>query len=383
MKNVLVIIGKLGNGGAEKKATFLSSEFKNKYNVTMVVFNRSNEDYIYDGKIYEIKELQLIGPKTIFGLIKLRKIKKELKIDVSISFGYKACLFNTLTKYKDKVVISIINMISLKNNKVQNFIYKRITLKKADVIIPVSNKIKYNLINNYNIEKEKIKTIYNPCNKNEIDRLKDESISEEYINYFNTNNTVINIGRLNKQKGQIYLIKAFEKVVEEIPNSKLAIFGRGEEYETLKRYIDKKNLNKNILLAGFEKNIYKYINNSTMLILTSKFEGMPNSILEAMYLGIPIVSTDCDSGPREILEPNSDINDKIDSIKQCKYGILFPNIKKNNLTDEEYINYIKDSIINMLKNKVIQEKYKNLSKERIKDFDYNNILKEWYSIIEE
>lgn len=381
-KNVLVIISKLNNGGAEKIAIYLAEKLANKYNVHILVSDLKLQDYKCSVPIIELPIMKIIRLKTILRINEIKKIKRELNIDYTISLGFKSNFFNVISRVNDKVIVSVVNMIRLKELKKQDFLYKHFVLKKADVIVPVSKRIEMDLIENYKAKKRKIKTIYNFCNEKEIDELKIEPIEDEYSWIFESENVVATVGRLHYQKAQIYLLKAFKKVVKEIPDAKLIILGRGTLYDELNDYIVSEKLEKSIILLGFKQNLYKYLYKSSMFVLSSRYEGLPNSIIEAMYLSLPIVSTDCDSGPREVLEPNSNLTDKVDDIKECEYGILFPNIIKNNLTEEEYIDYIYKSIVKVLKDKKLKEKYSKLSKKRVEDFRYDKIIDEWIEIME-
>lgn len=375
-KNILIMVGKLNNGGQERVAVNLANNLSEKHNVIMIVSSLEKVDYNYEGKIIVIKELKSLKfIKNIIGLRKLRKIKKENNITHTISFGYKYNLFTLLSKVKEKNIITM--RINLNYHKDDKFMYKHFIFKKADVIVPVSKYIEEQLINEYNVSKNKINTIYNFYEKEKIEKLSKEKLNEDL------SNTVISVGRLHEQKGYHNLIKSFSKVVKEIPDAKLIILGRGILEESLNELIKTLNLEKNIKLYGFKENPYKYMKNSKIFVLSSFYEGLPNVVLEAMACGLPIISTDGDSGSREILAPNTKVSEKAKKIEYAEYGILVPKFTQNEtneLSKEE--NIMADAIIELLKNEKLRNKYKKLSKERVEYFNKKDIMNQWLDIVE-
>ena len=113
---------------------------------------------------------------------------------------------------------------------------------------------------------------------------------------------VINIGRLTYQKAQVHLIRAFKRVVNEIPSSKLVILGQGELKKELDNEIINCNLQNNVFMLGFQENPYIYLKKSSVFVLSSLYEGMSNALLEAMYCVLPIIATDCKTGTKKILK---------------------------------------------------------------------------------
>ena len=120
---------------------------------------------------------------------------------------------------------------------------------------------------------------------------------------------IINIARFTDQKDHITLLKAFQKVSEKYM-CKLLIMGYGPNKNLINNFIKKNRLQKKIKVIGFQLNPYKYINKSDLLILSSIYEGLPNVILEAMTLKKFVISSNCPTGPYEILNNG-------------KYGYLF------------------------------------------------------------
>ena len=143
------------------------------------------------------------------------------------------------------------------------------------------------------LTKSKVKTIYNPAYDKEIYALCKKR------NPFKKNKLkkIINVGRLEMQKDQLTLIKA----VENIENVSLTIIGYGSLYYKLSKYITDNKLSKKIKILQNISNPYPYIKNSDLFVLSSLYEGFPNVLAEAIMLRVPIISSNCNSGPAEIL----------------------------------------------------------------------------------
>lgn len=178
---------------------------------------------------------------------------------------------------------------SLKNYKKKFF---KCIYKYANKIICQTSEMESEL-KNYNIPSSLLQTIYNPIDKEKIDKLKKES------NPFEENSfKYIAVGRLSYQKGFDLLIKAFNKVIKSNPKSKLYILGdinynNKKTYNELKQLINQNNLKESVIFLGYQENPYKYLENANVFVLSSRWEGLPNVLLEAKYIGIPIVATDC------------------------------------------------------------------------------------------
>lgn len=146
------------------------------------------------------------------------------------------------------------------------------------------------------------------------------------------------------------------------------------------------NIEKDVIFLGFKDNPYKYINKSKIFAFTSLREGFPMVLLESLASGTPVISTDCKTGPREILAPET--KNEVSAIKFSKYGVLTPpfNYDKFNFNQTVLTKKEKDyanTLINLMKNKELINKYKENQKERIKEFIPKNIIKEWKKIIDE
>ena len=385
-KNIMFIIPTLCGGGAEKTVANLSNYLIDKYNIYIVVFKDTETKYSYSGNLIILNNnpSKNVFKKIIFtikSIFKLKKLKKDLKIDYSISFLTPADSLNVFSKVKTcKNYISIRNTDSiLMKNKIMRLLTK-VSCKKCDHIISISKQVQDDIINNFGIKKGKITTIYNPSLSIEFG--KSDNIFEE--SFYKKNKVIVNIGRLTEQKGQWHLIKAFSKVVEKVPNAKLLILGQGEMKERLEKLVKMYKMERHVFLVGFVNNPYDYLKKSKCFIFSSLFEGLGNSLLEAMSCEVPIISTDCISGPREILAPNTDYRKKVENkyVKE-EYGILTPVFKSsddNVISKEELI--LSNAICEMITSEKLLCHYKEKSRERVKDFKIENIVMQWIETIE-
>ena len=396
------IIPTLSNGGAERVVSLLSQYFSDKENYKVFIFLFKNDVvYNYGGKLIN---LNLNFNKNRNPIIKysnwknaisiMNYEKKRRNLDVVISFLTYSNLLNIFSKNKENTIISIRNNLDgklFRHNNFYNFCKEMIIkqLYKKHSIVSVSKKIKVDLLKKFNFDEKKIKVIYNPIDINKINKLKKKSISSNYSNLFKKK-VVINVGSLDYQKGQWHLIKAFKKVKQKINDDVvLLILGKGNYEKSLKKLASKLGLSKDIYFLGFVKNPYKYIYNSDIFVLSSLYEGLPNVLLESFTCGTPVISTDCVSGPKELLAPDLfSHNKKIKDINYCKYGILIPPFSleqcerkmfsAKNISKEKFLS---ESILKLIFNDKLHEKYKMKGKKRSFDFSISNIGSVWEELL--
>lgn len=377
MKNIAIITTTLNKGGAERVAANLSLEFEKFYNVYLIVLDGTNIKYPYGGTLIDLK---LPPSKSIIGKIKtllkrihaLKKLKKIYKIEYSISHLPSCNYINVFSKKKDKIFCYVHSMLKA---DVKTIIRERIISYFSDKIICVSECVRQNMIKKFKIKNDKVITIYNFCPEIELsDVAKNE---KESI-------MVVNMGRLAQPKGQWHLIRAMHYVVERNSNVKLKIIGEGQLREKLEKLISKLNLEKNIELCGFIDNPFLELCKCDIYVSSSLWEGLPMALVEAGMCKLPIISTDCDAGCREILSPNTAIDKKTDKIEEATYGILVPICKSGNQEQKELTNEeieLAKAILLLVNDKEKRKKYANLAEKRAKDFLPETIMKKWSEII--
>lgn len=404
----IIIINSLAKGGAERVATNLLKEKIFDY---VIIFEENLNSYILPSQ--KIINIKIHSTKNILKKIlnfflrykKIKKIKKELKAKISLSMLDTPNILNVITKENDKVIISFRAHYSLTFMEEESlgpklirvilkYLYKYIIsyiYNNSDLMIAVSNSVKKDLIDNFRIDKSKIKVIYNPLLLDEINKLKNEDL-KHYSDIFK-NPVLITAGRLTKQKSQWHLIRVFKMVKNEFSNLKLVIIGNGELKNYLinlsnelgmKTYIWEQNYlhdKYDVYFLGIQENPYKFISKSKIFLLSSLWEGFPNVILESMACGTPVISSDCKGGPREILAPKTDFNYQTKSPEFAEYGILMPvPIKDYKKSEDNFDSTEKiwaDFLIKIFKDDKIIIDYSKKSLIRAKDFDIKVIAKQW------
>ncbi len=172
--------------------------------------------------------------------------------------------------------------------------YMRTAYQYADWIIAQQDEMKEDIVKNLRIDKKKVIVLQNP-----IDTLSIEEKTKEESPYSYIDNSIkyLQVGRVSEDKSQDVLLKAFKCVHDENPNTRLDIIGAYNEhdsyYQNLVNYIKANNLYTCVHFWGFDNNPYKWMKNADCFVLTSKREGLPNVLIEAMYIGLPVVATTC------------------------------------------------------------------------------------------
>ena len=203
----------------------------------------------------------------------------------------------SIFNFETKLILSIAGYPKL--NFLRKFLWKKISNKIYKVICP-SNELKDELIKFNIFEKQKIFVIQDPhLNIKDINELKNDKVNEEFQN---DKKVLISIGRLTRQKNFKFLIKNFSKIFEKNNNLQLIIIGDGEKKEELLLQANELGLCDNIKFVGYKKNVYNYLKHSNYYISTSNWEGSSLSMIDAAYIGIPILCSDCPSGRKEFID---------------------------------------------------------------------------------
>jgi len=357
-KKIVIFMPSIEDGGVEKNL-FLISNFliKKISNISIITISNKFKNK-FDKKIklifFKNNYFNYLGRRKKFFMCLFLLFLEILKDKNTLVFSFQGNIYCTLLCKILGVKVIVRSNTSpdgWSQNIIKHFFFK-IILSSANKIIVNSIDFKKQFKKKYNI---KATCIYNPLNKKEI---KNKS-KQKTQNYFSKDCLkIINVGRLIDQKDQMTLIKAINLVKKKIKINVL-IVGNGREKNNLLNFLKKNKLNKIIKIISYKKNPYPLIKHSDIFILSSIYEGLPNVLLEAICLKKFIISSNCPTGPREILNNG-------------KGGLLF---KSKNYKE------LANKIIYFQKNKKKCFMMNKISQIGLERFDFKKNLNKYYKII--
>ena len=394
-KRIALIVNSLSGGGAEKTAANLSRYLSERYEIDLIVNDDAVPQYSYHGKLISLhmpeKQNHLATGyqiKAFFRRVRLlKKLKQQRQYSAVVSFSEMTNLTNVLTG--GKTIISVHN--SVKNSRTIGWKYRIVTpylfpymLHKADKTVSCSRELADELINDYGLRREKSVVIYNGIDFRE--KRKNAEDQQELLTQ-NGEHLIVSVGRLTHQKGQWHLIRAIRKLRDEGNAVKLVILGEGELRTTLENLISEASLEETVLLPGFVENPDRYMRQADAVVFPSLYEGFSNAILEVLACGTPVISTDHETGAREILAPDTDYHNKVsDQIDEARYGFLIPVCDgifrgaNEPLTKEELL--MAEAIRSLINNSEWKESYQKASSERAEQMTMSIIARKWIRVIE-
>jgi glycosyltransferase involved in cell wall biosynthesis len=380
MKKILFLIGSLQYGGAERVVANLSSYFaeSGRYHVSVRLLE--------DVKKYAVSDKVEMGAwhynrnnlfdkiiSVIRGAVTLKRFVISHDVDIVLSFMEWANSINMLSKALGSRHKAYINVrcrlkVHYKNElKKTSWTMLNWLWKYTDRTIVNSRDIKEDIVSLFNVNPASVEVVHNPLNLNEIAKLSQESVDEEWFLKRDIP-LLINVGSLTKPKGHTYLLKAFSRLAARRP-ARLAIIGDGELRKSLTDEAKRLNVADKVLFLGWRDNPYKYMARSDIFAFSSIYEGFPNALLEAMACGCPVISFDCPSGPSEILSLEGE---KREDISRARYGILVKGKGEAPLSK---------AIEDLLDDKEAMEYYSRAGIERARQFDLPIIAKEYEDLL--
>lgn len=318
---ILFTIGTLGGGGAERNVSLLANSLvKNGYEVGILTIWGDEQVYELDERITYIP----LNPSTsnklsrfIKQMLGIRPAIKRYKPDLIISFlaDVNACVLLMSRFMNCKVVISERNDPHIDP-----------TIK----VFRMLRRMMYPFANGYAFQTPDAKEYFAKIIKNKPSIVVPNPVREGLpMHVDNDSKIIVTACRLTAQKNLPMLIAAFEKVVEKQGDYNLHIYGEGGLQAELQKYIEDKHLEKQVFLKGFDKNVCDRINEAEIFVLSSNYEGMSNSMIEALAMGMPTIVTDCPIGGARML------------IQNGENGILVP-VEDTEAMSEAMISLIED-----------------------------------------
>lgn len=298
--HVAMLIGALTKGGAERVLVNLADYLvEKKYQVTMVTQYKKENEYPLNPKvervISDITEEETTGSRVINFMrrfMKLRNIWKTEKPDVVLSFIGKNNIMAILTSFGLDISVAV----SVRSepareyyNGVLRFLAKNLFYAADGVILQTRECFSFFP---ERIRKKAV-ILKNPVNAS--------FFRERYEG--ERDKTIVTVGRVDENKNQRMLICAFKGIAEEFPDYKLIIYGDGEQRNELIKLVESMNMQERVQLPGSVDNIPEVIYKTSIFVLSSNKEGMPNALIEAMVMGLTVVSTDCPcGGPADLIK---------------------------------------------------------------------------------
>jgi len=405
--NILLLIPNLGLGGAQRVFHDHSVELAKHYTVTEAVFNTEGSDMYPSGN--KLVSLEVIGGGSPIEKInnfarrikRLHALKIKLNTGVCVSHLEGADYVNLLSKGSEKVVLCI-HGSKLHDGNITGLVgwlRKKVLMpglyNRADKIVTVSRDINQELIQVFGVKPEKLVTINNFFEVAQIKKKSREALTIAEQAVYASAPVLVTSGRLTGQKNQVPLLDVFAALLNQRP-AKLVFVGDGELRDDLTRHARYLGLrvyeawNEGVLtpdydvyFMGLQQNPFKYIRPASLFVFPSAWEGFPMALGEAMICGVPAVTTDCPTGPREILAPNTLVPQQpIREAEKTDFGVLMPMLNQP-ATLASDLRVWTDTLVTLLADPVTRERLSRLASQRMQDFTRETIFGQWLAMLKE
>lgn len=252
-----------------------------------------------------------LGAKSTLGstraLIRyFNQVRPEAVLSALSRANLTAILARNFSKAPRRLFVCEQNTVSSWTQKSRNWRFRwvpamaAILYRQSDGVIAVSQGVAEDLIQKCKVPSKKVIVIHNPVISPSMQQKAEEPLSHAWLSN-NSDPVILSVGSLTLQKDYSTLIDAFAQLRRR-RICKLLVLGEGSQREAIEKAILRHGLERDVSLPGFVSNPYPYMRRASVFALTSKWEGLPTVLIEALYCGLPVVSTDCPSGPREILQ---------------------------------------------------------------------------------
>lgn len=347
-KKLLVFVQSNVGGAERMTVTITKSLDREKFEVVyyLVGMTSDNSHPLVD---FIPKDLKVnIIPKTNPLVLMLRilmamvKEKPDVVFSSVLYLNNKVLLYRTLFQ-KTNFVIRCENYLYTFSDKQKNMIDR--LYPKADIIIAQTDEMKQELVEQMAIPESKLVVMQNPIDRETIDK----KISEDGSPYDNKDVVrFVASGRFSEQKGFDMLASAFAIVAKELPNSELYILGKEDKiwYGKTMEIVNVNNLSERVHCIGYQNNPYKYVKNADCFVLSSRWEGLPNVLIESLYLGTPVAAMKCIPVIERIVTDGKDgylaEKENVDSLAEAmlnavKLGRIQSNYRSATVEDFHYI----------------------------------------------
>jgi N-acetylgalactosamine-N,N'-diacetylbacillosaminyl-diphospho-undecaprenol 4-alpha-N-acetylgalactosaminyltransferase len=373
-KKLAIFVNSLARGGAEKVVFLLAKELQDEFDIHLLVFNTEVISFDLPPGIKVVQAGSPGNTGKTAGLLNIfkyaRKVKKYLQdkeIPVMLSFLSRPNFTAGVVKmlgWKGSTIISERTMTSIYyssktlSGRIGRFLVKHL-YRRANLIITNSKLNEQDLKTSFGL-KNSIITIYNPIDTAEIElarrglTIAEKKPGDDFV--------FCNVGRYDYYKNQSLLLRAFAGVTGKV---RLVIVGK-DVPEKLAPLCAALKLQDKVQLVDVQHNVFPYLLSADAFVLSSVMEGFPNVLLEALSCSLPVISTDCRSGPREILAPGTAYPAALSRVEEAAFGLLVQNDDATMLTA---------AMQQMAADPQLCKKYKDRAFERAGNFDIAIIVK--------
>ncbi|WP_201986398.1 glycosyltransferase [Hymenobacter rubidus] len=404
---LLMIIPNRGMGGAQRAFHDHSVELSNYYQVTEVIFNDDLPDMYPSGNA--VRNLDVPGGGGPVAKVqnfwrrvsRLRELKKELNCDVAVSHLEGADYINLLSKGREKAVVLIQGskvhdrnisgaMGWLRKSVLMPWLYQR-----ADKMVTVSRDIIPEMTAVFGVPRHKLSAINNSFEVEHVRKLSQEPLDAATQAVYAAGPVLVTSGRLAIQKNQAPLLDVVAALLKRQP-AKLVFIGDGELREDLLAHARALKLrvynamnstdvltpDYDVYFVGLQENPFKYIRPATAFVFPSAWEGFPLALGEAMTCGIPVVSTDCPTGPREMLAPTVEApTTPLRHAEWAEFGVLMPMLTEPASLAADMACWT-DTLVQLLNDAPARERLGQAARLRSNDFTHRRIFGQWKELID-
>lgn len=402
-----MVIPNLGMGGAQRAFHDHSVELNKYYDVTEAVFNFDEPDTYPSGN--PLENLAVPGGGNALNkarnfvsrIIRLRTLKRRLQADVCVSHLEGADYVNLLSKGKEKVILLIQgSKVHDRNiNGPLGWLRKQVMMpalyKRADRIVTVSRDIMPEIINAFGIDASKVLTIHNSFEVERVWAQAQEPLPTDMQAIYDAAPVLVTSARLAVQKNQAPLLSIFAALLRQRP-AKLVFIGDGELREELTSKARALGLRVyevwqpgpltpeyDVYFIGLQQNPFKFIRPADLFVFPSGWEGFPLALGEAMICGAAVVTTDCPTGPREMLAPATTTPTvPIRAAEPTEFGVLMPMLTEAaTLAVDEQV-WV-ETIDQLLADPTRRQRLGQQARQRMEDFTHKKIFQQWADLIEQ
>ncbi|MEM8677195.1 MAG: glycosyltransferase family 4 protein [Cyanobacteria bacterium P01_G01_bin.67] len=361
---ITLIINSLLGGGAERAIVLLAEGLaKLQHQVTLITFSDSSSDfYQVPAKVSRV-ELGIIGKSENLLEAITNNIRRFIILRQGVESSQPDIVISSLRITNVSVILALLSknypIVVTEQNDVRVFskgavweTLRRLTYPWCSKVVSVSKGVDEGI----DLPPSKKAVIYNPIAVKE-DHTTPDLPPEVDLN----KNWIVSMGRLTYQKGYDLLLPAFSKIAGKHPDWQLIILGRGELREQLEKITDDLNLSEQVVFTGALKNPSAVLKQGKIFVMASRNEGFPLAHGEALACGLPVIATDCPSGPREMIRQDLD-------------GILVPN---------QDIAALAQAMDSLMSNEQKRQQLAMRAPEVLARFGQDKIVAEWDNLIDQ